>query len=210
MKRIVALVLAVLTLTTMCLALTPEEAARDLGKYGIMGGFPDGSLRLEQNVTRAQMAKMLVTAMKDRYIAGVRGQFADVPDTHWAKDYINFAAMDNIVGGVGNGLFKPEDNVTCEQAIKMVVCMLKYDEYEKYDGGGVNPINYPSTYLEIAHRFRITENIDYNAKAPATRGFVAVLLSRALDEPIAVQEGIKDGLPVWVFSETTFRDKLEQ
>ncbi len=189
MKKIISITLAIImVLGISCFALTPEEAAGDLGKYGIMGGFPDGSLRLEQNVTRAQMAKMITIAMGEEGLAGMPLSFSDVPATHWASPFIAFTQVEGIVGGFPNGTFKPEDNVTCAQVIKMVTCMLKYDEYLlSYRKHLTNPqLYYPQDYIAAALDSGLIEGLDIgDGNKPATRGFVAVVMSRALDAPIA-------------------------
>lgn len=38
--------------------------------------------------------------------------FTDVPRSHWAYNYIMYAAGDGAVNGVGNGLYKPDNDVT--------------------------------------------------------------------------------------------------
>lgn len=189
MKKVISLTLAfVMVLSVVCYALTPEEAAGDIGKYGIMSGFPDGTLRLEQNVTRAQMAKMISVTMGEETGISISRSFSDVPDTHWAAPFIAFTQNEGIVGGFPDKTFKPEDNVTCEQVLKMVVCMLKYDKYLlSFRNHLTNPqLYYPQDYIKAAVDAGLIDGLDMgDGSKPATRGFVAVVLSRALDAPIA-------------------------
>lgn len=49
-------------------------------------------------------------------------KFTDVSADHWASGYINVASQAGIINGDGNGLFRPGDEVTYEEAVKMVVC----------------------------------------------------------------------------------------
>jgi len=227
MKKALSLALSIfmlISLTIPAFALTPEDAAKDLGKYGIMGGFPDGSLRLEQNVTRAQMTKMLVTTMgyEESEIGGFN-PFSDVPATHWAKNYIAFSYNQHIIGGFGNGTFKPEDNVTTNQAIKMVVCMLSYDKYWLTDGtrnfSAGSTLKFPEDYLSAAASYGLIERDEMNplSTTPATRGFVASLISKALDLPIAKANGYGEGGTSYAFMDgndgrelITLRSILEQ
>lgn len=186
MKKIICVILSVAILASMCLALTPEEAAKDLGKCGIMGGFPDGSLRLEQNVTRAQMAKMIATMLGTPGYVGSSSVFHDVPDAHWATQYIEYARANNIVGGFPDGSFKPEDNVTKDQVIKMVVCALKYDKYElSYRPQANAQLYYPADYIKVAIDTNLIVSGEFgDGSQPATRGFVATVISKALDIPL--------------------------
>ena len=186
MKKLIsaALILSLL-LGATCFALTPEDAAADLGKYGILNGFPDGSLRLEENITRAQMTKMLVTAMNEQILPGAVSLFSDVPKGHWATPHIALAQSLDIVGGFPNGTFKPDDNVTCEQALKMIVCVLKYDKYVLSQRVNATELVYPMDYIDIARKNGLIEGLIFEVGTPATRGFVALVLSRALDLPLA-------------------------
>ncbi len=211
MKRLVSLTLALamaLTLATSAFAIEPEDAAKDLGKYGIMGGFPDGTLRLEQNVTRAQMTKMLITALEYENIDVGSTRFTDVPATHWAKNYIFFASMENIVGGFPDGTFKPEANVTTCQAAKMVVCMLGYDKYTHDNKPAAINLSYPFDYLNIAYNRGLLDS-PFLEDLPATRGFVATLISKALDLPIAKQIGNIDGRDVYQLLDGTNGKELK-
>jgi hypothetical protein len=47
--------------------------------------------------------------------------FDDIPDSHWAKDYIYAIARKGIVSGTGNNKFEPDEKITREQFTKMVL-----------------------------------------------------------------------------------------
>lgn len=47
--------------------------------------------------------------------------FKDVPDSHWAKDYISILASAGIINGTGNGMFNPDADITREQFAKMLL-----------------------------------------------------------------------------------------
>ncbi|MBE6915424.1 MAG: S-layer homology domain-containing protein [Ruminococcaceae bacterium] len=171
-------------------ALTPESAATDLGKYGIMNGFPDGSHRLETNVTRAQIAKMVITAMGreklDPYAGADRSMFRDMEKTHWAYSCVSEAFMCKIVSGFPDSTFRPDDNVTYEQALKIMVCVLRYDRYELQSRPEGSQLQYPQDYIKLATELGLTEGLTFEVGKPATRGFVATMISRALDIPLVV------------------------
>ena len=59
-------------------------------QFGIVTGYTDGSFRPDAPVTRAEFA-----AIASRFEKLTQGSasFTDVPDTHWAVRYINFAAI---------------------------------------------------------------------------------------------------------------------
>ena len=48
--------------------------------------------------------------------------FSDVPEDHWAKDYIYECSSRNIINGYPDGTFKPEKQLKVCEFMKMVVC----------------------------------------------------------------------------------------
>ncbi|MDB4945458.1 MAG: Endoglucanase [Labilithrix sp.] len=88
---------------------------------GIMGGPDPATLHFLPNagVTRAQIATALVRALG---IAPVtpRGQFSDVPASHWAAGAVEALAAKGIVTGTGGGAYSPDAPVTSEQLRAMI------------------------------------------------------------------------------------------
>ena len=89
-------------------------------QFGIVTGYEDGSFRPDAPVTRAEFA-----AIASRFEKLTQGSasFTDVPDTHWAVKYINFAATRGWVTGYEDGTFKPEHSITRAE-IAAVTCRL--------------------------------------------------------------------------------------
>ncbi len=191
MKKILCIVLSLIILASTCCAQTADDAARDLAKYGIMSGFPDGTFRLEDNVTRAQIVKMIVTALKKDDFGGAGIVFPDVSKNHWAKDFIECSVFEGIVNGFPDGTFRPEDSVTKFQAIKMVICMIGHDRLHD------DTPKYPTEYINDAIDIGLVSADEVGKQdAPASRGFVARLISKALDIPITEAIGFGTGLAV--------------
>ena len=71
-------------------------------------------------MTRAEFA-----AIASRFEKLTQGSksFTDVPDTHWAVKYINFAATRGWVTGYADGTFKPEHSITRAE-VSAVTCRL--------------------------------------------------------------------------------------
>ena len=188
-KTFLALVLIV-TLSISAFALTPEEAARDLGKYKIMNGFPDGSFRLDAGVTRAQLCKMVITAMGrekiNPYAGADESMFRDMEKTHWAYSCVSDAYMCRFVNGFPNYTFRPDEGVTYEQALKIMVCVLNYDKLELQSRPEGSALQYPQDYLAIAQDLGLTNGVVFDPKKTATRGFVAMMISKALDIPLVM------------------------
>lgn len=94
-----------------------------LAKAGIINGKGDGCFAPDDNVKRGEFAKMIVLA------AGLAPNenacnFSDTLDS-WSKGYIGAAVSYGIVSGVDENNFKPESEVTREQAATIIGRALK-------------------------------------------------------------------------------------
>ena len=143
LKKILALVLAFACAFTMFAvagaadftdkaSIKNYEAVNTLVALNILKGRDNGSFDPDATVTRAEMTKMIYVIWnggKDDATAyeGVKSNFSDVSD-HWARGYINFCASNNIVAGMGDGTFAPDQTVTGQQAAKMLLVLMGYDD----------------------------------------------------------------------------------
>ena len=144
---------------------------------GIMVGYTDGKLHLENNITRAEFVTMIVRTLGYDYLIGsTQNKFTDVPETHWAKDYIAIAHALGLVDGVGNNKFNPDANVTIVEAETVLLRVLGYGELAA-------KIGWPNGYTIYASQVGMTENIDIWNNTPATRGHLAQLIANTLDIP---------------------------
>lgn len=74
-------------------------------------GYADGTFAPDRNVTRAEVAAMLVRVF-DRDEDAAPGDFPDVGDAHWAKEYIDRASGMSLMIGYPDGSFKPDAMIT--------------------------------------------------------------------------------------------------
>lgn len=149
-----------------------------LSALGILQGDDLGNFNPDNTITRAEYAAVVCRALGLENAAnGAKGatQFTDVPADHWASGYINLATQNGIINGYGDGTFGPEDKVTYEQAVKMLVCALGFEPMAATKGG------YPTGYLVIANQYKITAGVKATAEAP--RSTVAQLVYNALSTP---------------------------
>lgn len=85
------------------------DTVQKVYRAGIFDGKGDGSFGIADNLTRAQMAKVIVGAFNIDIHKGYI--FDDVGESHWAKDYISSVYMSGITVG-SNGKFLPSDSVS--------------------------------------------------------------------------------------------------
>ena len=95
-----------------------QKAIEELLASAAIGGYPDGSFKPEQNITRAEFTSILVKALK---LNVKDGKVFDDTAQHWAKEAIAAAAASGIVSGCSESIFAPDESITREQMAVMVV-----------------------------------------------------------------------------------------
>ncbi|MCR4428585.1 MAG: S-layer homology domain-containing protein [Caldiserica bacterium] len=91
-----------------------------MSKIGILKGFPDGFFKPDQMVTRAQFAKVITIALRIPEVKPDVPTFPDVGKDHWAFGYIEAAVKRGLLKGFPDGTFRPEDQVSKPQIIKII------------------------------------------------------------------------------------------
>ena len=95
--------------------LTGTCLARETFHGAYLQGFPDGSIRPDAAVTRAELAEILYRMMdldQRRELSETESVFADVPTRHWAYDAITEAVAAGYFKGVSDTAFDPEGTLT--------------------------------------------------------------------------------------------------
>ena len=107
------------------------EAVDACVALSIIDGKEDGAFHPTDNVTRAEMCKMICVALNGGKLPSMGSNlintFNDVGSDHWAAPFIEYCVSQSIVGGVGGGNFNPNGNITGTQAAKMLLCILGYN-----------------------------------------------------------------------------------
>lgn len=105
-------------------------------------------------------------------------QFIDLPTSHWAYESIYELASRSIFSGYTDGTFKPENTITAEQFIKLVISALGYPN-EKAEAGEI----WSQGYIDKAVELGIIDEMDnfygYSFNSLITRERMADILIRA-------------------------------
>lgn len=154
------------------------KAVAELADKGIITGDENGKFNPNNTITRAETAAIIcrLLGVEDEAKALTETSFSDVASSHWAVGYIAKAVELGIINGYGDGNFGPEDKVTYEQVVKMLVCAWGYDNMAEEEGG------YPQGYLSVVFNgFGIIDSIPADTTQPAPRSLVAELAYKISD-----------------------------
>ncbi|NIK78732.1 hypothetical protein FHS15_003878 [Paenibacillus castaneae] len=95
---------------------------------GILQGYSDHTFRPDRNITRAEMAVMIVRALGLKVDSNAKTTFADANTIPaWAKPYVAAANEAGLIKGRGNNLFAPNENATRAEAVIMILALLNYE-----------------------------------------------------------------------------------
>ena len=147
------------------------EAAEYLNEIGVMQGDSAGCFNPNKNVTRAQMAALICRMLGETENLSTDGtRFSDVAESYWANKYIIKAASLKIIGGYQDDTFKPDNTVTYEQALAMVVRAM--GEMDEADAAG----GYPDGILKVAEQNGYTNQLLAQKGDVLARWQVAMIL----------------------------------
>lgn len=181
MKKISAIIIAVITLfSAVSVSAAPvytDNVANMLSELKIMQGDPDGNMRYDDYVSRAECTKIAVATSPYRNSVAISSKtspFSDVPYTHWASPYITVGVKNGLCKGYLDATFRPNNTVLYEEAATMFLRILGYTDA---DFGG----SWPDGQVGIARNIGILDNIDKNIGDELTRRDVAAMAYNTLN-----------------------------
>lgn len=162
---------------------TYYSTVMDVVNKGFANGYQDGTFGVNDNITRAQAAVMLVNALgldKSNKIT----PFKDVPTTHFAAGHIAAAVKAGILKGYNPTTFGASDYVTRAQLAVMVANAFNVP----LNSNGIKVFrDVPTNFWAYSHIQKLvsqgivngTSDTTFNPDGLATRGQFSVFLSKA-------------------------------
>lgn len=162
---------------------------QELANRGVLSGFPDGSFRPNQPVTRAQFAAMVRQAFRKSPIRPAVS-FTDVPETYWAIGAVREAYTTGFMSGFPEGNFLPDANISRSQVLVSLANGMGYaanssvnNTLQVYsDGNAIQDWARPSiaaaTEKQIVVNYPNVQTL--NPNRDATRAEVAAVIYQAL------------------------------
>ena len=192
-KRIIALLAVFAVFFTVAYApsaaaemsATKPSKAYALEKLGILSEKEDAVYA--QPITRGDFAYNLGKLLKQSGESTTVRYFSDVADYDYAVPYINALAEMKIISVDSERRFYPNNNITAQEAIKMVVSALGYTPLAEARGG------YPYGYIQAAKDGDLLDGISVGSGDEITLGAAAELLFNTLIEPQYLPTSIKSG-----------------
>ena len=169
---------------------TPVKALID---KKILTGYPDGTYKPQNNITRAEVAVAL-TKMTNHTneldSAANINKFSDLTGYDWAKAYINVMSTAGIVKGITDSTFEPGKNISYAELITMLI-RTKGGTATELDAYG----KWPDAYIQFAQMYGMLGDVVISDwSAPATRGDMAKLVYRVMPKSSTTTSAISVNL----------------
>jgi hypothetical protein len=221
MKAIVAAALAVLALLTLSMRITADEPgtatattvkaealedakyswARDdigaLAELGAVLGYPDGTFKPNQPITRAELAAILSRALDLEAGGGEDVPYTDIKD-HWAEGYIASLSSEQLLSFVDGESFEPDRQVVRSEIVQIMMQVIPVDEkfgslLKDIDSSfvDVTPDDELFKKVEAAERLGIIPihfGVAFEPNRPVTRAEAASMVRRLIS--LNVLEGV--------------------
>ena len=177
------------------LDVTPASSYNDavtfVSSEGLFNGTGDFTFSPEASMTRAMFVTVLGRLNGADMSAYTTPTFNDVAADQWYTTYVEWAAANGIVNGLGNGIYGINDNVTVQQAC---VILARYANYATKPVGG-DVLGAPKTTADFTDSAAVADwaakevewavaNGIYNGvgtalnpAAPASRAIVATMFA---------------------------------
>ncbi|MNI69860.1 S-layer protein precursor [compost metagenome] len=93
---------------------------------GIIGGYDDGSFRADRKISRAELAVIVVRALKLKVDANAQPSFSDtnlIPQ--WAQAEVVTAYQAGIISGRDHNQYAPNESATRAEAVSLIMALIK-------------------------------------------------------------------------------------
>ena len=188
MKKLLVVLLAlvmVIAMATSAMAFTDtddlstvqQDSVYRLYALGILNGYPDGTFGADNQITRAEFAKIacIVAGFGDvsDLMSNTPSSFTDVAVGMWYTGYVNVAASQGYVHGYPDGTFKPNAPITMAEVVTVLMRIAGYNDNL--------PGPWPFDYIAQAGKEDVTDDVTFVSSVAATRADVAVMVNHLLD-----------------------------
>jgi len=166
-----------------------EDFLQGLFDGEVMTGDGDtGNMRPNDNLNRAEAAKLLVLANEDLIIDSFFDVFFDVTEDSWFWSYVNTAADLLYFEGYEDGSFGPGNSILRAEAVAIILRALGFDipEYSTYSFSDILGSEWYADLAELAYHCGLVEGRDgaFAGGETITRAEIAKILWLAFFEDL--------------------------
>ena len=177
----------------------PELNTED--HYAYIVGYPDGNVKPEGNITRAEVAtiffRLLTDESRDEFWSQTN-PYSDVSEDDWYNNAVSTLTNAGIIDGYEDGTFKPNGNITRAEFATIAVRFFE----ATYEGENLFPDidgHWAQDYINEAANAGIVDGYPDGTFGPQkriTRAEAMTMVNRTIDRP-PHEDHLLDDMIVW-------------
>ena len=179
----------------------PEKMLTD-EHIAYVGGYPDGTVRPEANITRAEVATIFYRLLTDDARALYESDastFTDVKNGAWYTTAIATLAKAGIIDGYKDGTFRPDANIT---RAEFAAIAARFDHSNPSISASFSDISghWAKDLIERASALGWVNGYKDGTFRPdvaITRAEAVTLINRVLDRDTLTSSSLLDGMKTW-------------
>lgn len=134
------------------------QAIKFLKDEGVIQGYPDGSFKPSNTVSRVEIIKFILEGIDADLRTARALSFNDTDQSQWYADYLYTAKMLGIVDGYPDGSFKPTASVNKVEFLKMLIEGMNVDINPNDNITGLNDVGRNQWFAPYV-KFAMDKNI---------------------------------------------------
>lgn len=187
------------------------DVAPELQKSGdhmaYVVGYPDGTVRPTNNITRAEVATIfyrLLTEESQNYYRAQSNNFSDVNEGDWFNEAVSTMAAAGIVNGYPDGTFRPNNPVSRAEFAAIATRLTEKGrdgvsqvQFKAYFGD-VHQNDWYAAAVELAYELGWAQGYEGNYRPGdnMSRAEVMTMINRILEREVK-EEGMLEGMVTW-------------
>ncbi len=164
------------------------QAFSVLSQLGVFSENDIEAIDPDQRVSRGEFVLAVINLIGSKNLShkeGIQG-FSDVTASNKYYDSVMAGASLGFIHGSGDGKFKPNDKITADAAVKILVSLLGWEDTALNKGG------YPSGYFVKANELDLMNDVSFGYDDRLTMRDVIILLYNAIGADTLVIDSISD------------------
>ena len=178
MKKIILTIISLILIFEFSFANIIDESADTLVQMKILNGYEDGTLRLENSITRAEFCALIMNMLGIEVKTPLENKFVDIKEGAWYYNAINkVAELGYINGYKEDNTFRPSNNITYAESCAIMVNILGYND--ELVGG------WPDNVINKARELEILSGLEERESSyKMTRGEISVILVNSMSKKV--------------------------
>lgn len=154
--------------------------------FGYIIGYPDGTVRPEAQITRAEVVTIFFRMFTDNArntFWSQTNKFTDVADSDWYNTAISTLANAGVLDGYTDGTFKPNDTITRAELIKIATSFYDTTAGKSSEFSDIEA-HWAEKFIEEAHKLGIVDGYGdgtFHPDQAVTRAEAMKIVNRTLE-----------------------------